>query len=56
MEAWTDRVTDKMLQIVENDLWIAAQAIERNYTMVTSDRDFVHVLLPALPELPASFV
>jgi predicted nucleic acid-binding protein len=56
VETWTDRVTSQMLQIDENDLWIAAQAIERNYTVVTSDRDFVNVLAPALPELQVFLV
>ncbi len=27
--AWSSRVTSRLLQIEENDLWIAAQAVER---------------------------
>ncbi|MGP4670075.1 type II toxin-antitoxin system VapC family toxin [Agrobacterium pusense] len=56
VEIWTDRVTSEMLQIDENDLWITAQAIERNYTIVTSDRDFINVIAPALPELQVLLV
>lgn len=56
VEGWSDRVTGQLLQIDENDLWVAAQAIERNYTVVTSDRDFVNVLAPALPELRVALV
>jgi predicted nucleic acid-binding protein len=51
VEGWTDRVTAQLLQIDENDLWIAAQAVERNYVVVTSDQDFVTVIVPAVPEL-----
>ena len=51
VEGWSDRVTGEMLQIDENDLWIAAQAIERNYVVVTSDQDFVQVIGAAVPEL-----
>lgn len=51
VEGWTDRVTSELLQIDENDLWIAAQAVERNYLVVTSDQDFTQVIAPAVPEL-----
>lgn len=51
VEGWTDRVSGQLLQIDENDLWIAAQALERNYVVVTSDRDFTQVIAPAVPEL-----
>lgn len=56
VEAWTDRVTGQLLQIDENDLWIAAQAIERNYVIMTSDRDFVQIIATALPELRVSLI
>ena len=51
VEEWGDRVTGQMLQIDENDVWIAAQAIERNFVVVTSDLDFVQVIGAAVPEL-----
>lgn len=51
VEGWTDRVTAQILQIDENDVWIAAQAVERNYVVVTSDHDFEKVIYPAVPEL-----
>ena len=51
VEGWTDRVTGQMLQIDENDLWIAAQAVERNFVVVTCDQDFVQVIGRAVGEL-----
>lgn len=51
VEGWTDRVTGQQLQIDENDLWVAAQAVERNYVVLTSDGDFTKVIAPAVPEL-----
>lgn len=51
VEGWTDRVTGQLLQIDENDLWIAAQAVERNLVVVTSDKDFTQVIAAAVPEL-----
>ena len=51
VEGWADHVTGQMLQIDENDLWIAAQAVERNLVVVASDRGFVQVIGAAVPEL-----
>lgn len=51
VEGWTDRVTGLLLQVDENDLWIAAQAIERNLVVVTADPDFTRVIAPAVPDL-----
>jgi predicted nucleic acid-binding protein len=51
VEGWSDRVTGQLLQIDENDLWIAAQAVERNLVLVTSDSDFLVVIQPAVPNL-----
>jgi len=56
VEGWSDRVTGQRLQIDENDLWIAAQALERNYVVVTSDRDFSQVIAPAVPDLRIQLV
>lgn len=56
VEAWSDRVTSKMLQIDENDLWIAAQAVERNLVVMTSDTDFVDVIAPAVSQLRVHLV
>ncbi len=56
VEAWSDRVTGQLLQIDENDLWIAAQAIERNLVIVTSDPDFTRIIAPAVPELRVQLV
>lgn len=39
LEDWIDANSDKRLQIDENDLWIAAQAKERDLTLITNDRD-----------------
>jgi tRNA(fMet)-specific endonuclease VapC len=56
VEDWSDRVTGQLLQIDENDLWIAAQAVERNLVVVTSDLDFARVIAPAVPELRVQLV
>lgn len=56
VEAWSDRVSGQLLQIDENDLWIAAQAVERNLVVVTSDPDFMNVIAPAVPELRVQLV
>ncbi len=56
VEEWTDRVTGRSLQVDENDLWIAAQGLERDLVVVTSDRDFARVIVPALQELRVKLV
>lgn len=56
VEGWTDRVSGQLLQIDENDLWIAAQAVERNLVVVTSDPDFTRVIAAAVPELRVELV
>ena len=38
VEDWVDKATGKKLQVDENDLWICAQAKERDLTVVTTDR------------------
>lgn len=40
IEDWVDRASGKTLQIDENDLWICAQAKERDLTLITTDLDF----------------
>lgn len=39
VDLWPDRVRQDTLQIDENDLWICAQARERNLILLTSDRN-----------------
>lgn len=56
VEGWSDRVTGQHLQIDENDLWIAAQAVERNLVVVTLDPDFTNVIAKAVPELRVQFI
>lgn len=56
VEAWTDRVSSELLHIDENDLWLAAQAVERNYVLLTCDRDFVDVIAPAVSDLRAMLI
>ena len=51
VEGWTDRITSEKLQIDENDLWLAAQAVERNFVVLTADKDFRDIIAPAVPEL-----
>ena len=38
IEDWVDKTTGKKLQIDENDLWICAQAKERDFLVCTADR------------------
>jgi predicted nucleic acid-binding protein len=38
-----ERTPDKLLGVQENDLWIASQAMERNYILATTDR-MVHIV------------
>ncbi len=38
IEEWRDPTTSKLLQIQENDLWIAAVAMAHNLILVTNDR------------------
>lgn len=40
LEDWVDAASGQKLQIDENDLWIAAQALERDLTVLTLDGDF----------------
>ncbi|MBM3550236.1 MAG: type II toxin-antitoxin system VapC family toxin [Alphaproteobacteria bacterium] len=56
VEAWSDRVTGQLLQIDENDLWITAQAMERNLVVLTSDPDFTCVIAKAVPELRVQLI
>ena len=56
VEGWSDSLTGQLLQIDENDLWIAAQAVERNLVVVTSDTDFTRVIAVAVPELRVQLV
>lgn len=49
VEDWIRHTTGKVLQIDENDLWIASQAIERDVTLVTIDKRFM-VFKEAVPD------
>jgi predicted nucleic acid-binding protein len=46
LEDWIDSNTGKQLQIDENDLWVAAQAKERDLTIISADEDMLR--LPAV--------
>ena len=48
-EELTDPVTSKVLGIQENDLWIAAQTVERNLVFVTHDK--LARIREAVPEM-----
>lgn len=43
LEDWIDANTGKKLQIDENDLWVAAQAKERDFTLISGDNDMLPV-------------
>lgn len=38
IENWADKATGQKLQLDENDLWMCAQARERDLTLVTADQ------------------
>lgn len=50
IEDWVDLGSAKRLQIDENDLWIAAQAKERDLVVVTGDND-MRILASVDPEI-----
>lgn len=56
LEDWQERGSAKTLQVDENDLWIVAQAVERDYLLVTSDRRLADRFAPAIKELRLSVV
>ncbi|RWB37196.1 MAG: PIN domain-containing protein [Mesorhizobium sp.] len=56
LENWQDRVSAQTLQVDENDLWIVAQAIERDYLLVTSDQRLADRFKPAISELRLQIV
>jgi tRNA(fMet)-specific endonuclease VapC len=37
LENWVDKATGQVLQVDENDLWMCAQARERNLVLITAD-------------------
>lgn len=43
VEDWIDANTGKQLQIDENDLWVAAQAKERDFTILSGDDDILRL-------------
>jgi predicted nucleic acid-binding protein len=51
LEDWKDRVSTKSLQVDEGDLWLVAQAVERNCVLVTTDQNLADRFGPAIPEL-----
>jgi tRNA(fMet)-specific endonuclease VapC len=55
-EDWRDRVSGQSLQVDENDLWLVAQAIERNYVLVTTDQRLANRFQPAVPDLRVRLV
>ena len=56
LEDWGDRASAKTLQVDENDLWIVAQAIERDYLLITCDQRLADRFAPAISELRLSVV
>lgn len=51
LENWQDRASGQMLQVDENDLWIVAQAVERDYFLVTCDQRMADRFCPVIDEL-----
>ncbi len=55
-EDWKDRVSGKTLQVDEGDVWLVAQAVERNYVLVTMDQNLADRFGPAVPDLRLQLV
>ena len=51
VDQWVPKVTGERLQVDENDLWICAQARERNLTLLTTDKDMVTRISKADPTI-----
>jgi predicted nucleic acid-binding protein len=51
IDQWPARVKGETLQVDENDLWIWAQARERNLILLTTDRNMVERISVADPDL-----
>ena len=43
LENWIDKATGQTLQVDENDLWMCAQARERNLVLLTADKKLTRV-------------
>lgn len=56
LENWQDRASGQILQVDENDLWIVAQAVERDYLLVTSDQRLADRFSPVILDLRLSVV
>jgi len=51
LEDWQVQGSTKTLQVDENDLWLVAQAVERNRRLVTTDIKLATRFKPAIKEL-----
>lgn len=52
---WLDEVTNELLQVDDNDLWIAAEAVTQNLVLLTTDPDFRRIQ-NAVPNLRLHFI
>jgi len=43
IEEWVDKATGQKLQIDENDLWLCAQAKERNLVLLTAEKKILRI-------------
>lgn len=51
IDEWVSRINASKLQVDENDLWIAAQALELNLVVITRDQQFNSVIADAVPAI-----
>ena len=51
LEDWQVRGSTKTLQVDENDLWLVAQAVERNRRLITTDAKLAERFQPVIGEL-----
>jgi tRNA(fMet)-specific endonuclease VapC len=56
LEDWQIHGSSKTLQVDENDLWLVAQAFERNYVLLTTDSKLAERFCPSIAELRVELV
>lgn len=56
IEDWIHHTTGKQLKCDENDIWLCAQALERNLIFVTCDRNLYENISPVITEVEICYV
>lgn len=56
IEDWIHHATGKQLKCDENDIWLCAQALERNLIFMTCDRNLYENITPVITEIEIVYV